>query len=263
MSDPLNEALGIGSPAGTSTAHDAMMEIEFPDGAISRYPAAVARNLVAQGRVLAKWRARTPGKEDWLTVEELLEGPPSTNDINTPAPSSAASSVRQSMGTTSQSEDGPVLASIGQKSMIGLLKGEGLASTWLVLTPSRIYGNGRTLTSGTSSRTRIVADISKLSSISMEYRSRWILLVIGFLLMGVTFLLLLSVQNQFLSYFLAPLFLIGSFMVVVYFLTRRRFLVLNLSGYACIFSMSGVPEDEVLAFVERVITVLGQRVSPD
>ena len=161
-----------------------------------------------------------------------------------------------------QSEKEEILASIGQRSLVGLLKGEGLASTRLVLTPIRIYGNGRTFTAGSSSKTRVIAELTNLSSISMEHKSKWLLLVVGFILMAITFVLLLAIQSQILSYFLAPLFLIGSSMVVIYFITRQRFLVLNFSGHPYYFSMSGVPENEVLEFAECVISVLGQRKYP-
>lgn len=257
MSDQLDEALGIKSansrPQGTDNSLP--LEIRFPDGTCSRYPSEVVKNLISQGRIQSDWSARADGTEEWSTVASAM-----TNTSNQSTTRTQAD--RPAKATNPQSEKEEILASIGQRSLVGLLKGEGLASTSLVLTPIRIYGNGRTFTAGSSSKTRVVAELTNLSSISMEHKSKWLLLVVGFILMAITFVMLLAIQSQILSYFLAPLFLIGSSMIVIYFITRQRFLVLNFSGHPYYFSMSGVPENEVLAFTECVISVLGQRKYP-
>lgn len=233
-----------------------LLELRFPDGTISRYPSDKLKELLSQGRVQANWMARRPSEELWSTVELCLLSRP--NGLSSPT----------TVSTSNEAEE--IVASIGQRSIVGFLKREGIASTQVVLTKQRIYGKGRTLALSTSSKTRIVGDLTKLSSIGIEHQSKWRLLVIGVILIAchIGSLVVLNNMDRYLSrqlgpyLFLSPLFLIGSWLVTSYFISRRRLLVLNFSGHIYQFSMSGIPEEIVEQFVDKVIKALNNRTHP-
>lgn len=160
------------------------------------------------------------------------------------------------MTAATNGEHERVIAAIRQKYLVAFVKGQGVESTSLILTQTKIYGYGQSYSAaGSSSRIRFVGDVSQLSSVGLEYRSNFVLLILA-ILSSVVFVLQFggSGRTDGDGAFLAALLFF-----VFYALSRRKMLIINLGGYAHALSVSGVPEQEVIEFMNSAMVWLTER----
>ena len=252
-----------------------VFEIQFPDLTVARYPRGRVKELITSQRVEQHWPARLKGDAEWFTVAYLIETtgdlassvpkPPATMSDGTedgpsfPSAEAAQTEVTPSIKgspavNTSLENHETVIASIGQRSLVGFLKGEGLAMTNVILTDQRIYGRGRIIDRSVSAEAWVVGDVSAISAASLLKTSDWKKLAFGICLLFCALVIL-----QFSQWIGAFVFIVGTFFVTLYFLTRRKVLQINLSGQAYNFAIGGVDDETILSFMEQAILFLANR----
>lgn len=220
-----------------------LIEIQFPDLTVARYPRDRVIDLIASQKVRQHWLARLKGTEEWFSVEHLIGHPaPQAVEHIVPAPKSqpglsggvedAAPSrfrVEPLTQMTPEVKVGPaaqnflenketVIASIGQNSLVGFLKGEGLAMTNIILTDKRIYGRGKVIDRSISAEGWLVGDVSAISAVALFKASDWKKLAFGICLFFVALM-----SSKFSSLVAACVFMVGTAFVILYFSTRRKF----------------------------------------
>lgn len=153
--------------------------------------------------------------------------------------------------------DETVVASIGQRALVGFLKGDGIASTQVVITEKRIYVRGRAITRSSSEQIRMMGDLPSICSLSLHNYSNWVKLALGILLFVVAVTVgtlpgLVQGAVGGVTFFLATL------VTLSFFLTRRRYLRINMHGTPYDVSMQGVNDDQILAFMDTSMAYLSR-----
>ncbi len=126
-----------------------------------------------------------------------------------------------------------VIAQVGQKYATSLLAGEGFSQTSLVLTARTLSGVGKTYSANSRGIVSFCGDVKKVSSMGMDYSSNWIYLLLGILLLAV--------------------WGIGIIFLIIYFVNKERYIVVNFQGAMYALSLRGISNDEVQAFVQKVL----------
>lgn len=157
------------------------------------------------------------------------------------ADSSFGGTVKQEMQRDEEEER--QVASIGQTYTAGMLSGEGISKTCLVLTTQRLSGVGKKY--GTNYiQESFVADLRDVSSIGIIYRRPIVLLVLGILFC--------------LTIMLLPL---GLIFLILSFLLKERFAAINVHGFEYAFSLRGVPLESAEEFLSKVFREMQRRKS--
>ena len=256
-----------------------VFEIQFPDQTVARYPRDRVMDLISLQKVKPHWSARLKGTNEWSTLDQVigrataLSGAPA---ISVPRPPASMSGGEVDPSPTRSADAAPiqftpeiktrpaaqvllenqetVIASIGQKMLVGFLKGEGLAMTNIILTDKRIYGRGRLIDRSVSVEGWMVGDVSAISAVSLVKASDWKKLAFGVLLFFVA-LVVLKI-SELVG---ALIFMAATVFLIVYFVTRRKVLQFNLTGLAYNFSMGGVDDETIRSFMEQTILFLANR----
>lgn len=256
-----------------------MIEIKFPDLTVARYSRERVLDLLTLQSVERVWPARFKGAEEWFTVEHLLgltsapaaepatagpQPPPVADGITVgaslegcpvSAPSKGTPEIRAEPAARQPLQNNEtVISSIGQKSLVGFLKGEGLSMTNIILTDKRIYGRGKVIGKSLSAEAWLVGDVSAVSAVALFKASEWRKLVFGIFLFFVSF-----VASQYSNLISASTFTVGTVSVILYFLSRRKILQINLNGLAYDFAMGGVDDEHIRSFMEQTILFLANR----
>jgi hypothetical protein len=151
-----------------------------------------------------------------------------------------------------------LIAAIGQRYLTSILKGQGMESTSIVLTASQISGGGQSFDlRGNKQASRFLADVSSLSSIGFAKSSNLWWCILG-LLGGILGLGLLYVGRLMIAPGLG-IGCVGIVFLIKFFLSSKAILMLNISGHIEAISVSGVPKDELEAFLSDSMKWLAQR----
>jgi len=157
------------------------------------------------------------------------------------ADSSVGGTVKQEMQRDEEEER--QVASIGQTYTAGMLSGEGISKTCLVLTTQRLSGVGKKYGKDYIQES-FVADLRDVSSIGIIYRRPIVLLVLGILFC--------------VSVVALPL---GLIFLILSFLLKQRFAAINVHGFEYAFSLRGVPLESAEEFLSKVFREMQRRKS--
>ncbi len=123
-----------------------------------------------------------------------------------------------------------VIAQIGQNYLTSIVTGAGFSSTSLVLTNRTLSGAGKTYTAKSKGSVSFSGDVRNLSSIGIRYLSYWILLLLGIIS-----------------------FPLGIIFIILYFVTKQRFIEINFQGVVYSLSMRGIDNKEAQIFIDKVL----------
>jgi len=124
-----------------------------------------------------------------------------------------------------------IIAQVGQKYSTSLLAGAGFSKTSLVLTDRTLSGVGKTYTAKSKGVVSFAANLKDISSLGIEYASHWILILLGILTL--------------------PLFGLGLLFIILYFVSKERYIVVNVQGALYALSLRGISNQDVQAFIEK------------
>jgi hypothetical protein len=80
------------------------------------------------------------------------------------------------------------------------------------------------------------APLKDVSSVGLEYSSNYILLILGILLLAA--------------------YGLGIILIIAYFFSKQRYIVINIQGFAYALSLRGISNKEVDGFIETTIQTL-------
>jgi hypothetical protein len=129
---------------------------------------------------------------------------------------------------------GNTIATLGQKYSTSLLAGQGFSQTSLVLTARTLSGVGKTYSAKSKGIISFAGDVKNVSSIGLEYTSNWIYLLLGILTL--------------------PAYGLGILFLIVYFVTKERYVVVNFQGALYALSLRGISNADAQAFMEKVLS---------
>lgn len=129
-----------------------------------------------------------------------------------------------------------IVARIGQKYSSSFFTGSGFNKTSLVLYSDHINGVGKTYTAASKGILSFSAPLKDLSSVGLEYRSNYILLILGILLLAA--------------------YGLGILLIILYFTSKQRYIIINIRGFAYALSLRGISNREVDSFIETTIDSL-------
>lgn len=129
-----------------------------------------------------------------------------------------------------------VIAQIGQKYSTSFFTGGGFNKTSLTLSSDRIAGVGKTYTAASKGIVSFAAPLKDVSSVGLEYSSNYILLILGILLLAA--------------------YGLGIILIIAYFFSKQRYIVINIQGFAYALSLRGISNKEVDGFIETTIQTL-------
>jgi hypothetical protein len=129
-----------------------------------------------------------------------------------------------------------VIAQIGQKSSASFFTGGGFNKTSVTLSSDRIAGVGKTYTAASKGIVSFAAPLKDVSSVGLEYSSNYILLILGILLLAA--------------------YGLGIILIIAYFFSKQRYIVINIQGFAYALSLRGISNKEVDGFIETTIQTL-------
>jgi hypothetical protein len=129
-----------------------------------------------------------------------------------------------------------VIAQIGQKYSASFFTGGGFNKTSVTLSSDRIAGVGKTYTAASKGIVSFAAPLKDVSSVGLEYSSNYILLILGILLLAA--------------------YGLGIILIVAYFFSKQRYIVINIQGFAYALSLRGISNKEVDGFIETTIQTL-------
>jgi hypothetical protein len=129
-----------------------------------------------------------------------------------------------------------VIAQIGQKYSASFFTGGGFNKTSVTLSSDRIAGVGKTYTAASKGIVSFAAPLKDVSSVGLEYSSNYILLILGILLLAA--------------------YGLGIILIIAYFFSKQRYIVINIQGFAYALSLRGISNKEVDGFIETTIQTL-------
>ncbi|MCW1921189.1 hypothetical protein OKA05_01410 [Luteolibacter arcticus] len=261
----------------SSPTSETLIEITFPDRSVSRYPLGRVKELLQAEKIGRGWPARIAGTGEWIDLDSLVSSedarirPADRPEVSTQAAPSHA--ISHAVGKVSPSPalasfpsfgaDETVIASIGQHALVGFVKGEGIASTQVVLTARRIYVRGRSFTRTVSEQLRMIGDLTSICSLSLHNYSNWPKLVFGVLLFLTSVAAGTSGGGMTEQIVGGVTFFVGTWLIISFFITRRRYLRINMGGEPYDVSMEGVDDEQVLSFIDTSMAYLSHGVSAD
>lgn len=135
---------------------------------------------------------------------------------------------------TAQQDQSPynvrVIAQVGQKYSTSLLSGAGFSKTSLILTNKTLSGVGKTYTAKSKGIVSFEANLRDVSSLGIEYTSHWILILIGIMTLW--------------------LFGLGLLFIALYFVSKERYIVVNVQGALYALSLRGISNQDIQSFIE-------------
>jgi len=123
-----------------------------------------------------------------------------------------------------------IIAQIGQKYSTSLLTGGGFSKTSLTLSSDQLAGGGKSYTSTSTRKVSFIAPLKTISSVGLDYSSNYILLLLGIILLAA--------------------FGLGIILIIAYFFTKQRYIVINIQGFAYTLSLRGISNKEVTEFMD-------------
>jgi hypothetical protein len=121
-----------------------------------------------------------------------------------------------------------LIASIGQTYTTSFFSGSGFSKTSLTLTEDSISGVGKTYQASGRGIISFTGDLRNVSSLGMEYKSYYILLLLGILTLIVG---------------------VGVIFLIMYFASKERYIIINFQGYVYALSLRGISNADVDAFI--------------
>jgi|GEM_PF-6568214 len=141
------------------------------------------------------------------------------------------------------------IAQIGQKYATSFFTGGGFSKTSLTLSTDRIAGVGKTYTAASKGIVSFAAPLKEVSSLGIEYKSNYTLLILGVLLLALGIFLPSFLQSDIKLLFLG----LGIMFVVAYVYSKERYIVINIKGFAYALSLRGISNKEVGSFIDTTI----------
>jgi hypothetical protein len=129
-----------------------------------------------------------------------------------------------------------IIAQVGQKYSTSFFTGSGFSKTSLTLSSDRIAGVGKTYTAASKGIVSFAAPLKDVSSVGLEYTSNHILLILGVLLLAA--------------------YGLGIILIIAYFFSKQRYIVINIQGFAYALSLRGISNRDVDSFIETTIQTL-------
>ena len=166
----------------------------------------------------------TPATPEFEEKKEEWEDSDTTEDIE------SDSSQQKPKRTRSGAQPNQPIAQIGQKISTSLFTGHGFSKTSIVLTKDRLTGVGQTYAARGRAIVSFTGDLRSVSSLGLEYNSNYILLILGLATLVI--------------------FGLGIIFLIMYVMSKERYIVVNFQGMGYALSLQGISNKEVENFIE-------------